>query len=169
MREKLTERKPARLKGYDYSTVGTYFITICTKNKKQILSRIVGDGVLDIPKNILTNYGKIADKYIQQMDAFYNNISVEKYIIMPNHIHLLLTVNENSGTSRTPSPTNSVISKFVSFFKRFCNREYGENIWQRSFNDHIIRGKNDYLKIWEYINSNALKWQQDCFYTKEKE
>ena len=169
MTENLKQRKPTRLKGYDYSATGAYFITICTKGKKQILSRIVGDGVLDVPKNILTSYGKIADNYINQMDVFYNNVSVDKYIIMPNHIHLLLIVAENNGTSRTPSPTNSVVSKFVGTFKRFCNKDYGENIWQRSFNDHIIRGENDYLKIWEYINSNTLKWKRDCFYTKEKE
>lgn len=169
MTENLKQRKPTRLKGYDYSATGAYFITICTKGKKQILSRIVGDGVLDVPKNILTSYGKIADNYINQMDVFYNNVSVDKYIIMPNHIHLLLIVAENNGTSRTPSHTNSVVSKFVGTFKRFCNKDYGENIWQRSFNDHIIRGENDYLKIWEYINSNTLKWKQDCFYTKEKE
>ena len=157
MTENLKQRKPTRLKGYDYSATGAYFITICTKGKKQILPRIVGDGVLDVPKNILTSYGKIADNYINQMDVFYNNVSVDKYIIMPNHIHLLLIVAENNGTPRTPSPTNSVVSKFVGTFKRFCNKDYGENIWQRSFNDHIIRGENDYLKIWEYINSNTLK------------
>ncbi len=165
--KELQTRKPTRLKGYDYSSAGAYFITICTKDKKQLLSHIVGDGVLDIPKNVLTDYGKIADNYINQMDKFYNNISVAKYIIMPNHIHLLLIIN--NGTSRTPSPTNSVISKFVSTFKKFCNKEYGKNIWQRSFHDHIIRGEKDYLGIWEYINSNTQKRQTDCLYTKEKE
>ena len=94
----LPKRKPTRLKEYDYSTPGAYFITICTKDKKQILSRIVGDGVLDVPKNLLTKYGEIADKYLRQMNEFYNNISVEKYVIMPNHIHLILRILEN-GTS----------------------------------------------------------------------
>ncbi len=59
--------------------------------------------------------------------------------------------------------------EFVSTFKRFCNKEYGENIWQRFSNDHVIRGENDYQKIWEYIDTNASRWEKDCLYTDEKE
>ncbi len=164
----LPKRKPTRLKEYDYSTPGAYFITICVKDRKQLLSKIiVGDGVLDVPQNILTQYGRIADKHINHMNDFYENISVDKYVIMPNHIHLLIKITETQnqiGTSRTPSPTNSIIAKFISTFKRFCNREFGENIWQRLSNDHIIRGEKDYQKIWEYIDTNVIRWEQDCFY-----
>ncbi len=167
----LPKRKPTRLNGYDYSSPGAYFITICVKDRKQILSKIiVGDGVLDVPKNQLTQYGLIADKYINQMNNFYDYISVDKHVIMPNHIHLLLSITDfENGTSRTPSPTNSIVSKFISTFKRFCNKEYGKNIWQRQSNDHIIRGEKDYQKIWEYIDANVLRWEKDCFYTDEKE
>ncbi|MBR6719685.1 MAG: transposase [Clostridia bacterium] len=159
------KRKPARLKGYDYSAPGAYFITICIRDRKCLLSEFVGDGVLDVPQNKFTGYGKIADKYINQMNGFYEYVSVDRYVIMPNHIHFLLSVKccEN-GTSRTPSPTNSVIANFVSTFKRFCNKEFGENIWQRSFHDHIIRSEKDYTKIAEYIETNPLKWERDCFY-----
>ncbi len=165
----LPKRKPTRLKRYDYSTPGAYFITICTKDRKQLLSKIVGTGVPDGPKNILTKHGEITDKYLRQMNEFYNNISVEKYVIMPNHIHLILSLSiPETGTSQTPSPTNSVVSKFISTFKRFCNKEFGENIWQRSFHDHIIRGEKDYQKIWEYIDTNVFKWEKDCFYNYER-
>ena len=166
------KRKPTRLKYYDYSQPGAYFVTICTKDKFPFLSKIiVGDGVLDVPQNQLSKYGKTADKYIRQMNNFYDYINVDKYVIMPNHIHLLLSIsnneiNLNDGTSRTPSPTNSHIARFVSTFKRFCNKENEKNIWQRSFHDHIIRGKDDYLKIWEYIDNNIQKWELDCFYTQ---
>ena len=162
-------RKPARLKEYDYNTPGKYFITICVKDRKEILSEIiVGDGVLDVPQNILTKYGEIADKYINQIGEFYEYINVDKYVIMPNHIHFILTIADwQKGTSRTPSPTNSAVARFVSTFKRFCNREYGENIWQRSFNDHIIRGEKDYFEIWEYIDTNISKWEDDCFNEKK--
>ncbi len=92
----LPKRKPTRLKEYDYSSPGAYFVTICTKDRKQLLSKfIVGDGVLDVPQNVLTRYGKIADKYISQMSHFYDNISVDNYVIMPNHIHLLIQIVEN--------------------------------------------------------------------------
>ena len=164
----IPKRKSPRLKGYDYSLPGAYFITICTKDRKKLLSDIiVGDGVLDVPHNRLSDYGKIADKYITQMNEFYNYISVDKYVIMPNHIHFIISINDSLiGTSRTPSPTNSEISKFISTFKRFCNKDCNENIWQRSYHDHIIRGEKDYQKIWEYIDTNILKWEADCFFSK---
>lgn len=156
-------RKPTRLKGYDYSTPGAYFITICVKDRKELLSKIVGDVADAVPKNILTKYGEMAEKYINQMNEFYDCISVDKYVIMPNHIHLLLSITiSETGTSRMPSPTNSV----VSTFKRFCNKEYGENTWQRSFHDHIIRGEKDYNEIWEYIDTNVFRWEKDCFYNE---
>ena len=78
----------------------------------------------------------------------------------------MIILIEGDGMSGTPSPTNSTISKFVGTLKRFCNREYGENIWQRSFYDHIIRGKEDYERIWEYIDTNTFKWEEDYLYNK---
>ena len=167
MSETLPNRKPTRLKDYNYSRPGAYFITICTKDKQKLLSEIVGGGVLDAPQNHYTAFGEIANKYICQMNRFYQNISVEHYVIMPNHIHLLLQITDDDyGTSRTPSPTHSLISRFVGTFKRFCNEEYDKNIWQRSFHDHIIRDERDYRKISEYIQNNPAKWEMDCFYQK---
>ena len=87
---------------------------------------------------------------------------------MPNHIHLILIVENVNGTSRVPSPTNNTISHTISTFKRFVNKEVGHNVFQRSFHDHIIRGEQDYLKIWNYIDTNPQKWQDDCFYTSQQ-
>ena len=101
--------------------------------------------------------------------VIYNDIKIDKYVIMPNHIHLLISIPDTNGTSRTPSPTNSLLSRFISTFKRFCNRELSKNIWQRFSNDHIIRGETDYLKIWEYIDTNVIRWEKDCFYNNETE
>lgn len=165
----LPKRKPTRLKNYDYSTNGAYFVTICTHNRKCILSDIVGDGVYDIPQINLTEYGNILEKYIAFMNSKYENVLIEKYVIMPNHIHMIIQINEStqSGMSQAPYPTaNAIIPKFVSLFKRYCNREIGNNIFQRSFHDHIIRNENDYLKIWNYIETNPVKWEEDCFYTE---
>jgi REP element-mobilizing transposase RayT len=170
----LQSRKGTRLKEYNYSENGAYFITICTHNRKQILSNIiVGTGVLDCPKIKLLKYGEIADKYIKQLNDFYDNISVEKYVIMPDHIHLLLNVQ--NGQSRTPVPTdfnlkidnkNSQVAKFVSTFKRFCNKEYGKNIWQSRYYDHVIRNQADYNEIWQYIENNPVRWREDTFYVE---
>ena len=161
-------RKNIRLKNYDYNTPGYYFITVCTKNKQKILCDIVGTGVLDGPQAVLFKYGDIAKKHIEKIKDFYPYLKIEKYTIMPNHIHFLIRVLENNGNgpSGTPVPTNSYIAKLMSTFKRFCNKEIGENIWQSRSNDHIIRGEQDYLKIWNYIDTNPQKWSEDCFYVE---
>ncbi|MBQ6703027.1 MAG: transposase [Clostridia bacterium] len=114
----------------------------------------------------LLPYGEIAEKYIKQLNKFYENISVEKYVIMPDHIHILIVVKkekdtiQKGGASRTSPPTrqHSSVSKNVSTFKRFCNKEYGENIWQESFFDHIIRSNEDYEEHLKYIHENPIKW-----------
>jgi REP element-mobilizing transposase RayT len=127
------------------------------------LSQIVGGDVLDAPQNIeLLPYGEIADKYINQLNDFYDNIEIVRYVIMPNHIHIMLIVLDD-GSPRTSTPTRqtSVVSHFVSTLKRFCNKEYGENIWQRHFNDHIIRNYEDYELHLRYIAKNPLFWDQD--------
>ena len=91
------KRKRNRLEKYDYSSRGAYFITICTEGRREILSRIVvGGDVLDAPKNEkLLPYGKIAEKYIHQLNNFYDDIVIDRYVIMPNHIHIMLFVSEN--------------------------------------------------------------------------
>ena len=163
MKYDLIKRAPARLKGYDYSALGAYFITVCTKSKECLLGNIVGCGDFDAPQMILSEYGKILDKYINVMTCKYSHITVDKYVVMPNHFHMILHISDN-GASETAAPYNSQIPKLVSLLKRYCNRKYGKNIWQRSYNDHIIRGEADYFKIWEYIDTNTARWQKDCFY-----
>ena len=156
----LPKRKKNRLDDYDYSQNGAYFITICTRNHKEILCKIVGDGACDIPQINLSYFGKIADKYIRIMNSKYENICIPKYVIMPNHIHLIIRINDVKETVRrqAPNPTNAIVPKFISLFKRYCNQEIGEKIWQRSYYDHIIRDQNDYNEIWEYIENNPKKW-----------
>ncbi len=167
--KELPKRKPTRAQNFDYNSVGAYFITICTENRRKILSRIVGGDVLDAPNDVeLLPYGKIAKKHINQMSDFYDNIKIDRYVIMPNHIHMMLLVSEN-GASRTSPPTrqHSAVSRFVSTFKRFCNKEYGENIWQRNFYDHIIRNREDYEEHLRYIHENPMHWYYDELYTEE--
>ena len=173
--EKWKHRKTMRLASASYNVGGMIFLTICTKEKRCSLSRIVGTGVLDGPRVELLPQGKIVEKYLQQLNDFYTNISVEHYVIMPNHIHILLFVipteieNIENGPSGTPVPTiqNSVVSRFVSTFKRFCNKECGENIWQYRSYDHIIRNEKDYQDHINYICENPMRWQTDELYSEE--
>jgi len=162
MDKQLPERKATRLEGFDYNSVGAYFITICTEDRKQILSRIVGGDVPDAPQETvkLLPYGVIAERFIKQLDEFYDNITVDRYVIMPNHIHIMLFVSEQNGASRTSPPTrqHSAVPRFVSAFKRFCNKQYGKNIWQRSYYDHVIRDEADYDRHIKYIFENPIGW-----------
>ena len=168
--QNIKNRKTTRLEGANYNGTGMFFLTICTKERQCVLSRIVGTGVLDGPKIELKEYGKIADKYINQLNDFYDDISVKSYVIMPNHIHILLFVKGNEqGPSGTPVPTvqNTVVARFLSTLKRFCNKEYGMNIWQYRSNDHIVRNKQDYEEHLRYIYENPLRWYYDELYAEE--
>ena len=178
MKEAFEKRKTPRLSGFDYNTKGAYFITVCTMERRCLLSKItVGTGVLDCPQDktyhsTLFEKGKIAERVLRQMDAFYENISVDAFVIMPNHIHILLFVREGGGQSGTPVPTtreeraNSTYSRFVSTFKRFCNKEYGENIWQSRSYDHIIRDREDYDEHIRYIYENPMRGYFDELYSE---
>lgn len=141
---------------------GAYFITICTKGRKELLSKIVGDDAFIVPKNNLSQIGLICDKYINNINNKYENVAVDKYVIMPNHIHLIIFLH---GTMKASSPTKN-IETIIRSFKTMVTREIGNTIWQRSYHDHIIRGDRDYDEIWEYIDTNPLKWKDDCFYVE---
>jgi len=160
----LPKRKPTRLKGYDYSQDGTYFITICTDGRKCILGNIVGQGLAPAEMR-LSKYGKIANDQLLDLENRYKTIKIDKYVIMPNHIHIILILDNAAGAS--PCPTISdVICSFKSLTTRMCNAADNktQKIFQTSFHDHIIRGEKDYQKIWEYIEINPSKWETDCFY-----
>ncbi|MBQ8769354.1 MAG: transposase [Oscillospiraceae bacterium] len=148
------ERKPNRLQDYDYSQNGAYFVTICTQERRRILSYIVGDG-FPVPKPT----GIIAEKYVLQIPKKYPSVSIDRYIIMPDHIHILLRLDGGTGD---PSPT---IGTVIGWYKYQVTKEYHlkintaeEKLFQRSYYDHIIRNQRDYDEIWEYIENNPLKW-----------
>ncbi|MBQ4631610.1 MAG: transposase [Clostridia bacterium] len=160
------KRKPTRLKGYDYSLPGAYFITICTHNKEKLLSQItVGQGLAPA-ENKLSVYGRIAKEQIDLLETHYSGIKIDKYVIMPNHIHIIIS-NYEMTAGASPCPTISdVVCLFKSVTTRMCKKAGLQNphLFQSSFHDHIIRGEKDYQKIWEYIDTNVIKWKNDCFY-----
>ena len=155
-------RKNNRLAEYDYSSAGAYFITLCTKDKLQIFwSNFVGaDIIRPQDKNHLSKCGLVADKVISDIPLHYPNVTVDKYVIMPNHIHMLLTIHETDGRIIS-APT---ISTVIGQMKRQISKLLGQSIWQKSFHDHIIRNQADYDSVWQYIDENPQKWQTDPFY-----
>ena len=152
----LPKRKSNRLQYYDYSSNGAYFITICTKDNAKILCDIVGDDAYIVPTIQLTTIGNIVEKYVKSIPG------IDKYVIMPNHIHLIICI-KSVETIKASSPTQS-IPQLIRSFKTLVTKDLGSSVFQRSFHDHIIRNKHDYDRIWEYIDTNPIKWKNDCFY-----
>ena len=158
-------RKNQRLINYDYSTENYYFVTICTEEHKCILSHIVGNG-LDHSELVHTQFGKIVEKHLLNINVRYDSIKVDKYVIMPNHIHMIIKFGCDGEERSRPFPT---LSNVIGLFKSGVSREIGKSIWQKSFHDHIIRGINDYLEIQKYIENNPMKWNLDRYYIPEYE
>ena len=151
------KRKSPRLKEYDYSLPGAYFVTVCTKEKKCLLSEFVGEGLCPLPENRLTPIGEEIKSSIRFINDNYPGVTIDRYVIMPNHIHLIVIIE--TGGDGTP-PLQDIIGRL----KSYTTGKYGAELWQRSYHDHIIRGEEDYQKIWNYIDENPLKWEVDCFY-----
>jgi len=177
---KLLTRRSNRLKNYNYSDNGWYFVTICSKDRKSIFAEInnkyVGEGLAPSRDNTPVRYknniklskiGKIIDKQWDDIPNQYDNIELDEYIIMPNHLHGILVVNYREGAS--PSPT---MSNIIGSFKSKCSLEYlkyikqnnfdiSGQIWQRSFYDHIIRNECSLEAVRKYISENPENWEQD--------
>ena len=158
MDTKLPKRKLLRLKNYDYSTLGSYFVTICTEENKHILSS-VEKGSDDLPTVKLSGLGEIVDAVINNLPS-HLNVDIDAYIIMPNHVHILMILN---GDQLTENGKRSVVSKTVGFVKMQASKKireaYGKTkVWQRGYNDHIIRDEKDYQNVKSYIYYNPLRW-----------
>ena len=184
--KELPKRKDLRLKQYDYSSAGAYFVTICIKDRKRILSEIikppVGVGALDdpsIPQIQLTEIGKITEKYLLSSENI-PGVKIDRYVVMPDQIHVIIFLNPDEHATRkdgsskaylaseiTPTPTNEMLPHIVSTFKRFCNKEIGNNIFQRGYIEHIIRDLEDYETRAKYIYENPIRWYYDELYTEE--
>ena len=158
-------RKKNRLPCWDYRSNGAYFITICTQNQVQSLCSIVGDG-LPVPKPAWN----IAEHYIRQIRLKYPSVFVQKYVIMPNHIHMLLFINKMDGTSVQSPTVSDVIGWYKYQVSKMVNQNsetIGKRFFQRSFHDHVIRNERDYQRIWEYIDNNPRRWNEDCFFAEQ--
>lgn len=160
----LPKRKEIRLKNHDYSQNGSYFITICTKNRQNFFwanNVRTTSGRPQSPQ--LSDIGKIIDAEINKIKSVYdNNVHIDKYVIMPNHIHLIISLNDEENGRPKVVPT---ISRVMQQFKGSISKQVGSSIWQKSFYDHIIRNDEEYWKIWEYIANNPDKWQVDSVRT----
>lgn len=155
--EKFTQRKSLRLKNFDYASAGSYFVTICTKQRKPLFGPVGADSIS----------AQMIEKTFTETLRRYKGVDSPIFVVMPNHIHAIITI---SWADIESAPT---ISEIVKAFKRYSTLEYikmvnegkvpvfDSKIWQRSFYDHIIRNSRDYEEIYRYIYENPLKWELD--------
>ena len=131
---------------------GAYFVTLCVKDRHEMFGTVfVGRDVLIAPLDVqLSEYGEIADKHINKINLLCTGFMVDKYIIMPNHIHMIIMQAHDceNGAMRTSRPTSASIPSIIRSFKTMVTKEIGFSLWQDSYHDHIIRSEPDYQRIW---------------------
>ena len=135
-----------------------YFITMCTHNKECIFGK---------PRE-LSVYGKIAEENLLKIPQLNPNMKIDKYVVMPNHIHVIFIVMSEK-MEKGLNDLSVVIGQYkMSVTKRIREVEQEKKVWQRSFHDHVIRNQKRYERIWQYIDNNPQKWEEDCFYPTEQ-
>ncbi|MBR7121996.1 MAG: transposase [Oscillospiraceae bacterium] len=156
--KELPKRKQNRISGFDYSAPHAYFITVCTQDRRNLFWQNVG-AVIGRPEDVqLSSYGKIAEKAIQSIPEHYNMVCVEKYVVMPDHIHMLLRIKPEENGRPMTAPT---IARVVNQTKGVVSKQLGFSVWQKGFYDHVVRTEEDFRDIWQYIEGNPLKWEED--------
>ena len=166
---KLPNRKRTRLKEYDYSQFGFYFITICLKERKDFFSEI-RDG-----KIILTEYGKIIEEILISLPKYYN-VDIDSYIIMPDHIHFIIIVDNDPIREKYISTKIKTLSDVIGKFKSYSTKRIRTKLksiqdfnWQKSFYDRIIRNEKELYQIRKYIEENPLRWEIEKYYPENLE
>jgi REP element-mobilizing transposase RayT len=164
------KRKTLRLKNYDYSSEGYYFITICTYKFINFFGEVINGAM------ILNDFGEIADTELLKTMKIRHNVLIEHYVIMPNHIHAIIQITEKVGAyCDTPlqkqfrSPKNnlgSIVRGYKSAVTKQVNilRNNHSHVWQRNYYEHIIRDEKSFLEIVDYIKNNPAKWEYDKYY-----
>ena len=168
----LPKRKKNRLELYDYSTANGYFITICSCEKRNLFWQApTFEGEcrgghwppVSAPEDVpLTELGVVVQQKIHQIPARYPAVTVDRFVIMPNHVHLLLQIHSNADGRPMAAPT---VSNIINQLTGAVSKQAGFSVWQKGFYDHVIRGDKDYLDVWNYIDGNPGKWTEDDLYT----
>ncbi len=171
----LPERRHHRLKNYDYSSNGAYFITICSYKKTHIFGEIK-DGIMQY-----NQYGEIACHEIEETNRLRidKGIEITNWVVMPNHVHLMLEISHDPLFDTNPQyeqfgkPTKQSVAAVVRTYKaavtREIRRKYGQNIscpyavWQNGYYDNIIKNDEMYEKVWQYISCNPVLWKEDKY------
>ncbi len=152
------DRKPNRLGSWDYGEVGCYFVTLCTQRRQalfQMENPIVGNGLCAVPNQII-------HKWVVETQKKFENIKIDKYVIMPDHLHLIVTIKERHTGRSLPDVMRFLktmtTNEYIRGVKQGQLPPFDGKLWQKSYYDHVIRNQQDYNEVWEYIENNPAKW-----------
>ena len=175
-------RRSVRLRGYDYSQAGAYFITICAQNRRCLFGSIA-EGTM-----ALNDAGRAVAACWLQIPDHFPHVELDEYVVMPNHIHGIVIIvgannyspvqsnhdspvqsNNHSPLQKHPTGTARTIGSMVRGFKIgvtqwYRQRSVPSKIWQRNYWDHIIRNESELNRIRQYILNNPMQWEQDSLY-----
>ena len=169
----MRERKRTRLPEYDYGQNGCYFVTLCTQGRAWRFGLPLPVGAA--PCGRPNSAAEMAERWLWKLEEKYPNVTIDKHVVMPNHIHALISI-ENGGQGGHAGPP---LPKIIDWYKTMTTNEYirlvrqGDappfqgKLWQRSYFDHVVRTYDDYLRVWSYIDNNPAKWREDDYYTEE--
>jgi putative transposase len=165
---KLHGRRSLRLKEYDYSSPGAYFVTICSYNWKSFFGTVRDEGL------ILSAVGRKAKTFFRAISEHFENITLDEHVVMPNHLHGIILIQNvgvqnfeplqphNAFQHMIPKSLGSIIRAYKSTVTRLCrSNDHMYFKWQRNYYEHIIRDEDDLNKIREYIQNNPLNWDLD--------
>ena len=158
----LPSRKSLRLKNFDYTQTGGYFITLCTNSHKWILSSIIQGTEVHRAQIVLTELGEIAQSTLLETSKKYS-VHIDSYVIMPNHIHMIVFITDNPNSNSTGQFIGAFKSLVAKHWRDVCNASgtTSGKLWQRNYYDHVLRNHQDYLEKLKYIEENPDKWHLD--------
>lgn len=152
----LPKRKTIRLKHYDYSQNGYYFITICTHNKQNLFNL----------NNESAVQNQIITKWLSELENKFKT-EIDYYVIMPDHIHFILIINPTERHTGRSLPDmmqwfkTMTTNEYIKLVKNNILKPFDKKLWQKSYYEHIIRNDQDYIQTVEYIINNPLKYSLD--------
>jgi putative transposase len=159
------QRRSPRLRGYDYSQEGAYFVTICTYRRDHHFVVVTNVDTL------LNDIGTIAAEHWSTIPTVFPQIECDAFVIMPNHVHGIIVINEPHAASNKRHTLGVVIGNYKAAVTRQMNRKLGiraPRLWQDSFHDHIIRDERSLNHIRQYVLTNPAQWEADSLYTPRK-
>lgn len=151
-------RRSIRLKDYDYSQPGHYFVTICTAGRQLLLARFEDEDIL------LNAAGRLIRQTWVDIRVRFPHVELDEFVVMPNHFHGIVVITERSP----PGEKRPTLGQIVGYFKYHSTRLYnllektdGVKLWQRNYYEHIIRNEREWNAVRRYIRDNPQNWLQD--------